>query len=748
MPKANRKIWEYFLLKSAVFLTLLAPLFAQTINPTDSEPPDALDSTIFRTITGNPADFAQFPDIFFLPINGNPTTDLVARRRWTQLLAALDTCKSLDSLDIRFLRGYSCMMLERWKQAEEEFSYLFSSNYILDDWVTVFLAKSAFGNGDYELAYQTAKLVEKVPGLVYDVSDIRWRALWKAGKPEKAQIELDSLFAKGKIAKYRLWLNRAEIFESIGKHKEAKELLLKALEEMRNATEWKNTASTAAIRLASMSSLSTANKKLLAEVFLELGNYGKAKEFFEKLPEKDAQVKYNIAVCKMKLGKLDEAHKDFKKLLDEKKFDRGTLWWRICQYYREKDKMSEAKAAADSAQVQKPSRSLRTFLAQENIHIAHETADYVLLSSSATTLCELNPTDNIAAIGVLWAALGFLETSLPDSALRLLRRTKKAFTEPDFADEVLYWEARCLEKTGKTDSAQMIYQNIAENGRQNVFVWLARAKTGATLPQPNTYREIAPFILDSAYAQTRRFLIADKCETLIYSPDTMIILRGKRLAKLGLYDLSRSMFLNLESQNIFDNSPLGQLELWKFYYSIGLYSMASQKAAALCATYANPPKEMLRLRFALPYLDAVEKAAARDNIDPCFIYSVMMQESNFDRFARSYSDARGLMQFIPPTGKTVSRWLGMQSFDAEELYDYQLSIALGSKLLAYLLESRPHPAFALAEYNAGDKPVNRWEKICKDPTDFIFCVELFDYRQTRIYAKKIMGYYYTYSALY
>ncbi|RKZ24587.1 hypothetical protein DRQ29_07695 [bacterium] len=127
----------------------------------------------------------------------------------------------------------------------------------------------------------------------------------------------------------------------------------------------------------------------------------------------------------------------------------------------------------------------------------------------------------------------------------------------------------------------------------------------------------------------------------------------------------------------------------------------------------------------------------------------MIHESNyFDVYAFSYAGARGLMQFIPSTANIVADWFGMNDFKPSMLYDYRLSIKFGAKFLSELINRRNNPIYALAEYNAGNKPVDRWLDYCPNPDDYIMCAELFDYRQTRLYVKKILGNYWTYCWLY
>jgi soluble lytic murein transglycosylase len=102
---------------------------------------------------------------------------------------------------------------------------------------------------------------------------------------------------------------------------------------------------------------------------------------------------------------------------------------------------------------------------------------------------------------------------------------------------------------------------------------------------------------------------------------------------------------------------------------------------------------------------------------------------------------------MPQTGKSIA-----QQFDPEEdfhkihLYDWQTSIDYGARYLADLLREHELAEYAIAEYNAGPKPVKRWKKNLRDNRRETF-VEGIDYLQTRHYVKNVLGDYYAYKEM-
>jgi len=90
--------------------------------------------------------------------------------------------------------------------------------------------------------------------------------------------------------------------------------------------------------------------------------------------------------------------------------------------------------------------------------------------------------------------------------------------------------------------------------------------------------------------------------------------------------------------------------------------------------------------------------AKKYNIAPALIVAVMWQESRGNASAGSYANAFGLMQLILSTAKMMAG----RSVSKEELFDPDLNVDLGAKLLAKLNKdyngNLPH---ILAAYNAG-----------------------------------------------
>jgi soluble lytic murein transglycosylase len=125
-----------------------------------------------------------------------------------------------------------------------------------------------------------------------------------------------------------------------------------------------------------------------------------------------------------------------------------------------------------------------------------------------------------------------------------------------------------------------------------------------------------------------------------------------------------------------------------------------------------------------------------------FTLAITRQESSFDPRARSHANARGMMQFLPATGRSVARQLGMPYSD-ERLYDADFNMTLGSFHLGDLTSDfGGSMLLTTIGYNAGPGRPPQWIARCGDPrggsvdpVDFIECAP---FTETRNYMMRVM----------
>jgi soluble lytic murein transglycosylase-like protein len=164
---------------------------------------------------------------------------------------------------------------------------------------------------------------------------------------------------------------------------------------------------------------------------------------------------------------------------------------------------------------------------------------------------------------------------------------------------------------------------------------------------------------------------------------------------------------------------------------------AARSAAAEVNQYLSresnsqaPPSNINFLRSSAPVSpeavdSAIEQAAARHNVDPNLVRSVIKVESNFNPNAVSRKGAMGLMQLMPATAR---------SLHVSNPFDPQQNVDAGVRHLKQLLESYGgNVRLGLAAYNAGSGAVARSAGVP-------------NFSETRNYVRRITELYYGGSA--
>lgn len=97
----------------------------------------------------------------------------------------------------------------------------------------------------------------------------------------------------------------------------------------------------------------------------------------------------------------------------------------------------------------------------------------------------------------------------------------------------------------------------------------------------------------------------------------------------------------------------------------------------------------------------IVREAQANGIDPLLVVAVIRCESSFNPLAVSGPGAMGLMQVMPDTGKWLASQRGFDLGKAQNLYDAELNIELGTGYLAALINEFGTVEHALVAYNAG-----------------------------------------------
>ena len=181
------------------------------------------------------------------------------------------------------------------------------------------------------------------------------------------------------------------------------------------------------------------------------------------------------------------------------------------------------------------------------------------------------------------------------------------------------------------------------------------------------------------------------------------------------------------------------------------YDTSINISTALISNYSHSPKNQIwKLAYPLYFWQPIFNTCFRyKDLDPFLVCAVIRQESRYDPFACSISNACGLMQLIIPTARSISRELKVNVNSRDVLFDPQTNIIFGVYYLNSLVNELGNPLFAVASYNAGPQAVKSWvNKFKAEENDLDFFVEEIPYDETRNYVKKVFSNYWTYLKIY
>ena len=112
------------------------------------------------------------------------------------------------------------------------------------------------------------------------------------------------------------------------------------------------------------------------------------------------------------------------------------------------------------------------------------------------------------------------------------------------------------------------------------------------------------------------------------------------------------------------------------------------------------------------YDPLIRDAARKHNVDPLLVKAVVWRESDFHPDKVGTSGERGLMQVGEAAAADWARINKVQTFTSTDLFSPGTNLEVGTWYLARALQrwsSKDDPIpFALAEYNAGKRRVDRW----------------------------------------
>lgn len=155
----------------------------------------------------------------------------------------------------------------------------------------------------------------------------------------------------------------------------------------------------------------------------------------------------------------------------------------------------------------------------------------------------------------------------------------------------------------------------------------------------------------------------------------------------------------------------------------------------------------LEAAYPLKYEAYVTASATEYDLPPTLVYAVIHTESRFDPNAVSSAGAKGLMQLMDGTYEWIQTQMTGDVQPPERVYDPQVNIRCGCRVLDVLMGQFHNTETALAAYNAGSGNVSKWLKNPQYSDDGITLKEI-PLSETRNYVKRVLKAWERYQTIY
>lgn len=319
----------------------------------------------------------------------------------------------------------------------------------------------------------------------------------------------------------------------------------------------------------------------------------------------------------------------------------------------------------------------------------------------------------------------------PDT-VQMLRDHLRTYPASEQAPTALYFLGRLSQQANDNRAAAAYFTETAREYPNVFYAGLARERL-AKLPNVPPADSVVSFLKSVAFPQRSRTHDFDP------SPETQLrIRRASLLAKAGLKDLAEAELRFAADAG--EQPPVMAMELARLLSAgdpaKGMRYIKRYARGYLMMPIDSAPLEFWRLAFPMPYRASLEKFAKQYNTDPYIMAALIRQESEFDPQAVSATNARGLMQVEPYTGRDLARRLKVP-YTLARLFQPDYNLQLGTYYFSSLMKQWDGNLEAvLASYNAGPSRAKQWITWgqFREPAEFIETVPI---TQTRDYIQAV-----------
>jgi soluble lytic murein transglycosylase len=393
-------------------------------------------------------------------------------------------------------------------------------------------------------------------------------------------------------------------------------------------------------------------------------------------------------------------------------------------FYKTVDQLRQASATSPWLE--------QVLLLVANLHLVHHEPDQAL--DAFRELQERFPNGSKASFAHWKAAWLTMRLGRNEEAKKEFEEQIAIYPNGNETSNALYWRARLAEEDKQPEMARSFYQKLSDRYRNYYYAELGRDRM-KKLPESSTQPGQYP-LLD-------RIPPLDHAEkvTLEEPPaDDLHLQKAKLLGNGGLIDFA---VRELQAAANDDKGNWELAETAQIYTDTGHFDRAIEVMKKSVPSYFAVdipmlPREYWEALFPRPYWSDLKHYSSANGLDPYLVASLIRQESEFNPLAVSHSNAVGLMQLLPRTGKLVAHQEELKRYNASQLFTPAVNLQLGTRYFKGMVDqfggSFEH---ALAAYNAGSDRVEEWmgQGPYRDSPEF---VESIPFTETREYVQAIM----------
>ncbi|MFN0172428.1 MAG: transglycosylase SLT domain-containing protein [Bryobacteraceae bacterium] len=341
--------------------------------------------------------------------------------------------------------------------------------------------------------------------------------------------------------------------------------------------------------------------------------------------------------------------------------------------------------------------------------------------------------DSVEAPLCHWRMIWVAHRKRDRKAPELFREHVTRYPGSSKASAALYFLGRFEEKAKRPGAARLYYEFIGDRFPNYYYAYLARERMRQPALSRATPDPDAQVFLTQLPITKRQPLDFEA-----QSSTRLRIERSRLLTEAGLPDLAMTE-LRFGAKR--DGQPaIIAVELARLAESP---ARAMRHVKSLVSDYFalevdQAPDRLWKFLFPLPYREELWQNAEKNALDPYLVAGLIRQESEFDPHARSRSNALGLTQVLPSTGRGMARRAGLKGFSSSMLYQPSISLRLGTLILRSMLDSCGGKVEqTLASYNAGPSRAATWTTWgdFEEPAEF---VETIPFNETRDYVQAVL----------